>query len=63
MSPPKAVPKVIINVKVAPAGVEWLDELAKQFPTATRSDAVRHALNIAKKHEAEVRTRMKEFHS
>lgn len=60
MSPPKAPPKVIVNVKIGQPGVEWIDALAEDHLT-TRSDVIRHCLVIASKHEAEVRKRIKEF--
>jgi hypothetical protein len=39
---------------------EWVDQLAEQYPGVTGSDVARHALVIARRHEAELKKQIEE---
>lgn len=57
---PDAQPaKEQVNVRIAPRGREWIDEIASEF-RVTRSDVIRHSLVIARTHEKELRKRLEE---
>lgn len=55
---PRGSPRTLVAVRLAPAGLTWLDETATTTST-DRSMVLRAALALARKHEAELKTILK----
>lgn len=49
-----------IAFRTTPKAQEWIEGLAKQFPGVTVSDVARHALVVARRHEAELKKQIEE---